>query len=376
MNRISVHVSNIVQVLACYDQIKVYRATSEGGTYSEITDANTRIQMYVEYTVYFYDDPDGTSAHWYKTSYYNSTNFEESPKSDPIEGGTEVTKLGYTHGNYGAPPGDWGRAVTADDMRYTYLWGIDCEGSDVARTTWTDAQFDYFVERALAQIETYLGIDIRKRVYKTYPDVALKRGVKWAGGVDYTHTEEPFEFDPVQWQNFGFLQLRHYPVISVDRADWYNPVHGKIMDLVANRWIRLQGEFGQLNFYPQSGFGYGPYSIASLAFRGMSVRYPGGFEIDYTTGYPSSDFIPEDLREVIGKWAAMIVLSNIGDGLMAGFSSSSVSLDGLSESFSSTQSATNAYFGARILVYAKEIKEWLERNRYKHGAMPISFVGF
>lgn len=376
MNRISITVENIPLVLEVYDQLKVYRADSISGTYVEITDVNTRITMYAEYTQYFYDDADGTSDHWYKTSYFNSTTFDESPRSDPIEGGTEVTKLGYSHRNYGAPPGEWGRALTADDMRYTYLWGIDCEGSDVARTTWTDEQFDYFVDLAVAQIEGYLGIDIRKKVYKTYPDVALKRGARWVTGVDYTDVEEPYEFDPAQWQNFGFIQLRHYPVVSVERCDWYNPVHGKIMDMVANKWLRLQNEFGQLNLYPTTGFGYGPYSIASLAFRGMSVRYPGAFEIDYTTGYLSSDYIPGDLREIIGKWSSILVMGNIADGLMAGFSSASVSLDGLSESFSSTQSPMNTWFGARTRQYMDEIKHWLERNRYKHGAMPMSFVGF
>lgn len=49
-------------------------------------------------------------------------------------------------------------------------------------------------------------------------------------------------------------------------------------------------------------------------------------------------------------------------------------MDGVSESFSSTQSATNAYFGARINTYLKDIKNYLEENRNKFGPMTIGSV--
>ena len=70
---------------------------------------------------------------------------------------------------------------------------------------------------------------------------------------------------------------------------------------------------------------------------------------------------------MIGKMAAISLLNVIGDGLMSGFSSSSLSMDGVSESFSSTQSATSAYFGARIAVYQKEVQEYINANKFKFG---------
>ena len=103
--------------------------------------------------------------------------------------------------------------------------------------------------------------------------------------------------------------------------------------------------------------------------------YPNGFEFDYTTGYESSKFVDRGLRDVVAKWAAIQTLATVGDGLLAGFSSSSISLDGISESFSSTQSATSAFFGARIKQYIDDVDKWLSRNRYKRGAIPISFTG-
>jgi len=52
---------------------------------------------------------------------------------------------------------------------------------------------------------------------------------------------------------------------------------------------------------------------------------------------------------------------------MAGFSSSSLSMDGVSESFSSTQSATSAMYGARIMEYRKEMEDYINQNKFKFG---------
>jgi hypothetical protein len=73
------------------------------------------------------------------------------------------------------------------------------------------------------------------------------------------------------------------------------------------------------------------------------------------------------LREVIGKIAAVSLLNAIGRGLMSGFSSSSLSMDGVSESFSSTQSATSAYYGADIKEYKDDIANYIAKNKMKFG---------
>jgi len=374
-----IDVDNLTQVLDYYDVIKIYRATSETGEYAEITDADTRIDIVPEKEIYFYSDDDGTNNHWYKTSYYNITTEDESVKSSARQGGTEEEKIGYTFGNYNAPPDEWGKAYTADDIRYTMLFGIDSIGSDIAQSEFTDEQFDQMVLEALGEFEAFLTMDIRKKVYKTLgvqPSAGLIRSRLWRDGVDYTDEDDPYDFDPQQWTEFGFIQLRHCPLISVERAIWMSPVKGEIMDMIANDWLRLHKQFAQIRMFPKGGFTYGPYSVYGPLWTGMGAkRYPGAFEFDYTTEYESSDFIPEGLRSTIAKYATIKVLAVVGDGLLAGFSSQSISLDGLSESFSSTQSATSAYFGARIKQYSDEIKEWLTKNRYKFSPIPISFVG-
>ncbi len=371
-----IQINNISQVLQIYDQVKVYRSDTVGGVYTEITDAGTRIEIIPEEDQYFYADLNGGSTHYYKTSYYHSSGTPESTLSEPRLGGTEEEKIGYTFGNYRPSPGEWGKLYTADDMRYTMLFGVDCIGSDIAESEFTDAQFDNIVLEAIGEFELLLTMDIRKKVYKTDPDDALIQGRLWRDGVDYTDEEDSYAYDAIQWSNYGFLQLRHWPIISVESAVWNSPVNGQIMDLIEADWIRIRKKMGQLNFFPKGGFAYGPYSVyGPLWSTSAGGRYPQAFKVDYTTGYKTADQVHEGLRAVIGKYATIKALAVVGDGLMAGFSSQSVSLDGLSESFSSTQSATSAYFGARIAQYGKEIDAWLIKNRYKFGPPPMSFVG-
>ncbi len=374
--RILIDVNNISHVLDYYDVIKVYRADDEAGPYSEITNVSTRIPLVPERTKYYYDDVSGDNTNWYKTSYFLEAAGPESELSLPLQGDSEAQKIGYSFGNYKPPPGEWGKILTADDMRYTYMWGVDATASDVAETDFEDEQFDFFIDEALADFEKELTIDIRKRVYKTNPADTLTRSPYWREGVDYTDYDDAYSFDPIQWQNFGFLQLRHMPLISVERAVLLSVVNQTVVDLKENKWLRFSRATGQLRFYPTEGVAYGPFAVGVLPLRVFGGRYPQGYEIDYTTGYETSDFVPRDLRSIIGKWACIKCLASIGDGILAGFSSQSVSLDGLSESFSSTQSATSAYFGARIKQYQEEIKEWLKRNRHKYGLIPMSFVGY
>ena len=249
MIRLSIVVDDISLVLETYDRIKVYRSSSEDGVFVEISDAVTRPALIPEDVVYYYNDATGDNTHWYRTSYYHSTTFAESPQSAARQGGTEVEKIGYSFKNYSAPPSEWGKILTADDMRYTYMWGIDATASDIAETSFEDEQFDFYIEDALADFEKELTIDIRKKVYKTNPESSLIRGPEWREGVDFTDYEDPYSFDPAHWQNFGFLQLRHYPIQSVERAVMINVVGGDLIDLLDKSWVRIGSRTtGRLNF--------------------------------------------------------------------------------------------------------------------------------
>jgi hypothetical protein len=241
---------------------------------------------------------------------------------------------------------------------------------------WQGEQSVYAVRSAVNDFEKFLNIDIIRRKYKTKPRPGVDRKVEiWMDGDEHLYTDEefPYDFDPDTWLNYGFLQLRHFPVIKVTRFELVGPTESSILDLMS--WARLEKTVGQLHAFPRNQMLYGPFLGAyGTVLLWQMKRYPQGIEVDYETGFESADAVPEDLRDVIGKWAACKMLNIIGDGILPGFSSQSVGLDGLSEGFSSTQSATNAYFGARINQYLKEVSEWLQRNKYKYGGIPLGFV--
>jgi hypothetical protein len=74
------------------------------------------------------------------------------------------------------------------------------------------------------------------------------------------------------------------------------------------------------------------------------------------------------VKHLIGMRAAISLLNLAGDlTLGVGIASRSVSIPGLNRSVNTTQSATNAAFGARILEYIKEIKQLLPILKTRFG---------
>ncbi len=169
------------------------------------------------------------------------------------------------------------------------------------------------------------------------------------------------------------IRLRHRPIREVTRVDFYSPVDTKVISLLP--WLRTDRRNGTLGIYPKQGIAktFTSYGWPWNYIMG-GLNYPDAYHVDYTTGYETALLIDQDLRDIIGKIAALKALNMIGDGLLAGFSSSSISLDGMSESFSSTQSATNAMFGARIGVYQKDIDRYIEENKNKYGNFRIGSI--
>jgi len=264
---------------------------------------------------------------------------------------------------------------TSDDIRYTYMFGIDMTAQNGQE--FEDDAFDFYINASVEEFERYLGIVIKRRRIITQPSDTLVRAKAWTESCDYTHEDDPYPFDASTWRDgYGQLQLQHYPVISIATAKLYTETDAEILDLLDSEWLRLDKKSGLLSFFPKTGVEtVGPFIQGGMYLRTLYNRgYPHGFKFDYDAGYSDSDHVPEDLRQNVLKFASIMALASVGDGLLAGFSSSSISLDGLSESFSSTQSATSAYFGARISQYSKEIIEFLKRNRYKYSNMPMAFI--
>jgi hypothetical protein len=272
----------------------------------------------------------------------------------------ETGPVGYTFENYEIPEGTWGEILTADDLRVTYMWGIDFRASN--GQPYTDEQIRFFINDAVAFIERELKITIKKTRIMFEPE---HRGL--TKGVDYDVDESRYTYKPERIQRNGMIKTRQRPVRSVSRLDIINR-NEKVTSLLDS--CAVDKNKGLIKFFNR------PLKISdslrsietAINTYGSEVRDNNFFyAIDYVAGYENSDHVPTDLRGVIGKVAAVSLLNNVGRGLMSGFSSSSLSMDGVSESFSSTQSATSAYYGADIKEYKDDIANYIAANKLKFG---------
>lgn len=275
-------------------------------------------------------------------------------------GGDEA--IGYTFGNYKVPQGQWGNAVTPDDLRFTYLWGTDFKATN--GQSYTDEQIQYFIDTSVAEIERRLDITIKKKKIRYN---AKERNLE--KGKDYDVDEAVYDFKFSRISRYGLIKTRQKPIIKLHKLELLSRWQG-VRDITQKTIVDKAKGLLKLMERPlrpsdrssmiQTAVGiYGNQTLQSQLF----------YAIDYDAGYETSDDIPLDLRQIIAKMAAVSLLNIIGDGLMSGFSSSSLSMDGLSESFSSTQSATSAYFGARIKVYQDEIEDYIKVNKNRFGHM-------
>lgn len=270
--------------------------------------------------------------------------------------------VGYSFNNYKVPEGEWGTILTPDDIRYTYVWGTDFKASN--GQMFSDEQIQWFIDAGLADIERRLNISIRKRRIKselTVEQQKLKRGV------DFDEEEALYDFAYRKIQRYGMIQTKHRPILNVSRCTLINKSESDV-DLLPS--VVPDKKNGVLKFLKR------PYK-PSDTWDGISTsisRYGSEtfnnhlfYAVDYDAGFETSDDVPEDLRQIIGEMIAIAILDIIGDGLMSGLSSSSLSMDGVSESYSSTMSATSAWFGSRIMQYQKDIEAYLKANTYRFG---------
>ena len=87
---------------------------------------------------------------------------------------------------------------------------------------------------------------------------------------------------------------------------------------------------------------------------------PNYWTVQYITG---SSKISYELMNVIGKLASIGIFNVLGDIVLgqAAVASYSLSIDGLSQSIGTTNSAENSAYSARIKMYMDEVKKTLDR---------------
>lgn len=234
-----------------------------------------------------------------------------------------------------AVPLDFELAMTTQEVRDIYLWGqekslITDDGRDIPEYVLV-----HYIKFGIAKVERKLGIQLLPKRFVEKHD--LLRDAAYARD---------------EWLSFW---LDRFPVVAVESLKLKLP--GAPDYEYPASWLRVREDDGEVFIVPD-GQGSGPMSQSPAMLSGKKM-IPDAFEVTYFAGFlKPGEEIPVDLKDAIGKEAASGPLNIGGDLLLgAGIASSSISLDGLSQSTGTTSSATNAGYGARLIQYEKELKD-------------------
>ncbi len=234
---------------------------------------------------------------------------------------------------------------TAADIKQDYLFGIPLVDDD--GNEYPTRNIDKWIAKSVSWLENELHIKIAP-----------------------TSISETHDYHLDEYQEFCYIQLYNYPVVSVESliAEYAGQ---PVMTFPAD-WIHVYKNSGQLQLVPTTGslsqvlLGQGNGVLLPLITSRLT-QMPHLFKVDYTAGF-ADEAVPGDIVDIIAMKACIGVMNIMGDILLgAGIASQSISIDGLSESIGTTQSAENSAYSARIRQYERQIKTQLPnlRDRYK-----------
>ena len=252
-----------------------------------------------------------------------------------------------------------GLCMSVAQLRNIYCWGVKVQNADGSELP--DDIYEFYIKAAQKELEDILNIKLSPQV------IVETRDYKYEDYVTYGFLRcsypvaRPFYLKG----KFGTAEQISYPKewLSVKRSNEIPETFYRNLYLIPN-----QGGYQNGN---ASGVSFNGIFGANLIWRSKQ-NIPNYWEVKYLTGFTE---VPADLLNVIGMTAAINVFHIAGDLILgAGIASYSLGIDGLSQSISSTSSATNAGYGARIIGYQDQIKKILPTLQAKYGGFNVTIL--
>lgn len=231
--------------------------------------------------------------------------------------------------------------ITPKQLKERYLFGIeivDNQGNELP-----DKTIQNYINNAISMLEHDLGIYILPRDIEEQKDYQAN--------------------DYFQW---GYLQLNYSPVIYLtdlkiaylrDFNNLTNQLEDEAILDIPKEWIRLSGDEGNiLRLVPNNKFPARLQVEAGGSFFPELFRrhghVPDLWIVNYKVGFKDGK-IPVLINQAIGYIASLQALSIAGNLVLgAGIAGSSLSIDGLSQSVQTTQSAENSAYSATRKEYS------------------------
>ena len=240
-----------------------------------------------------------------------------------------------------------GLLISARELIALYIYGIDIKAND--GTKFSEDSITFYIEAAQQEVENYFEIKLSPTL----------------------RTETQSYYRDSYFNGFPLIQTK-YPVV---RPYTLNGLLGKTQQIeYPETW--LQARTNNSNSYARRvsivPTGSSTAASSDVILSGVTFQVgiqsfsniPDYWTIQYKTGF---DTIQKDLLQLVGMMASISYLSIAGDfALPPGVASQSLSIDGLSQSVSSTASATSNAFAARVKMYRDSIKPLIERIKSKY----------
>lgn len=159
----------------------------------------------------------------------------------------------------------------------------------------------------------------------TDADIAALAGARYV--IDPGYDFSPHDFHGDQWAG---LRLRYTPVIEVKEYRFVHPLPNQTVVEVPQSWLRLDQQSGMVQLVPAGNLVYtAPLSTYVLSLTAGGRTVPKMIKVRYTAGL-SVERINTEFQQVysfINRAAIARLLTDVGMS-----SSSSISIDGMSES--------------------------------------------
>lgn len=165
--------------------------------------------------------------------------------------------------------------------------------------------------------------------------------------------DEYHDVDLGYFNSYSFTPLNTRPVKEITEVSYM--FGNRELIKIPKDWVQIHSN--ALTIFPTSGLLSAQMTNAGFIFPYIShAQYlPNGIKVSYKAGIEKKD-LPYNLIEYIFKTAANSIFEVWGDQIIgAGIASSSISIDGLSESIGTTQSAMYGGASARIQEYRKDL---------------------
>lgn len=239
--------------------------------------------------------------------------------------------------------------INANEIITNLLFGLDLSDSD--GNPFPKDMFIQHMDSAIAYVERQLGI--------TIPETIVE--------------DEFHDYIANDYSNWGFIKLNRFPIIEVNRLTMN---FGSTIREIPNNWIRVDSVGSNIRLFPDAT---SPTNMAILSDGSIlgTQRYPMApavWRVSYKAGFRKGQ-LPADLKECIQKMAAMNLLNVWGDLILgAGIASSSISLDGLSQSVGTTQSAMFGGASARVNEYKENVNQLLQTLKMSYSGIRMVVV--